>query len=410
MSRSALWRIGSLWVLVGAAACGGEASSGGRSASPPSPRDVTLTPVRSTTAPRIVAVTGVLQAQDELALAFQVPGRIAALAVDVGAPVAAGDVVARLDQRDFALEAQKAMAAWTQARARLGLLGEAEPGQPTPAVAVDELAGVREASALLADATRQRARLQELVDGRLRSAADLEAADAAWKVAESRLQRARDEARAWIAEAEVARTEVLVARQRLQDCDLRAPWAGRVLQRSAAAGQYVAQGAPVLTLLRLSTLRLRLQVPERAAAEVRPGQTVRFTVDSVPGSDGAVGEHEGTVARLSPAIERQARTLLVEAEVPNADGRLLPGGFCRARIVVEAQAPVLTVERSAVLSFAGVERAFVVEDGKAVERLLRLGRELAGGVEVLQGLAAGEQVVMAPKGLVAGAPVRVQGD
>jgi multidrug efflux pump subunit AcrA (membrane-fusion protein) len=113
------------------------------------------------------------------------------------------------------------------------------------------------------------------------------------------------------------------------------------------------------------------------------------------------------VARLSPSIQEQNRTLIVEAEVANRDGRLRPGSFARAEIVVEADRTAVTVPAGTVVTFAGLEKVFVVKDGKAVEQRIRTGRRSGDRVEILEGVAAGEPVVADPGSLVGGTPVTV---
>ena len=231
-------------------------------------------------------------------------------------------------------------------------------------------------------------------------------ADAALAVALSRLQRARDEARTQVAEALQRRIELQQAQKRLADASLRAPWPGWIAARQATAGQVLAAGAPVLTLLRTDPLRLRLPVPERLAAGIAEGQRVDFTVD------GGAGAELGRVARLGAGVDRVNGTLLVEAAVQNPTGRLLPGGFCRARIVVAESEPVVVVPRSAVVAFAGVERVFTVEPGKdgaakAKGVLVDLGRTVGDQVEVLSGLVPGAKVVRDAKGLSPEQPVKV---
>lgn len=394
-----------LLCLLGAG-CGGGAgtAAGGRGGPAPAPRPVTLVAAATANLPRTLEVTGTLAPLDELVLGFQVAGRLSELHVDVGAAVAAGAPLAALDRRDFELEVARADAALHQARARLGLPGNGGSDTAGDAVDLETTAPVREAQAVLADARLQRDRMQEMVAENLRSQSDLDAAVAAFEVAQSRVQRARDEVRTWIAELEVRRLDLEVARKRLQDAVIRAPWDGRVAARTAAAGQYLAVGVPVLTLLRSDPLRLRLLVPEQLAGAVAVGQAVAFTVDGL-----ADREHTGTVERLGPAIDRQTRTLLVEAAVPNPQGALRAGGFCRAHIVVDPAQPVVVVPAAAVLSFAGVDRAFTVADGRAREVLVTLGRRLGDRIEVRSGLAAGTEVVADATGLVPGAPVQVGG-
>ena len=102
-------------------------------------------------------------------------------------------------------------------------------------------------------------------------------------------------------------------------------------------------------------------MPEREAAGVRVGQVVVVT------TEGAAGEHKGADARISPSITEQNRTLLIEAEIPNEGATLRPGAFAKAEIVVAGDIRVITVPASSVVTFAGVEKVFTVDKGKAVE-------------------------------------------
>lgn len=378
------------------AACGGKPQAAGGQAAP---KAVTLVTVETVPLPRTIEVTGTLAAQELLELGLQVGGRLARLPVDVGDTVAANQEIAQLDELDFRLQHQRASAALGAALARLGLA----PDDGVAGLDLEATAPVREATAVLVEAKLQRERSADLVRQSLRSQAELDAADAAVAVAESRLQRARDDVRTWIAETRQRQVEFALADKQLRDARLLAPWDGRVARRHVSAGQFVGIGDPVVTLLRLHPLRLRLQVPERLLAGVAIGQAVEFVVDGAR----TRAPQRGTVVRLGAEIERGNRTLLVEAEVANPDGALLPGGFCRARIVTEPASPVVAVPRSAVLSFAGVDRVFTVEAGKARAVLVKLAREAGELVEVTSGIAAGARVVAAPQGLVHGAAVTV---
>ncbi|MBX3464457.1 MAG: efflux RND transporter periplasmic adaptor subunit, partial [Planctomycetes bacterium] len=353
--------------------------------------------------PRELSVTGALAAREQLVLSMQVGGRLQDLHVDVGDLVQADDVLARLDPRDFELDLLRAEAAMQAAHARLGIDTDAD----LRAVDPEAMAPVREAQAVLAEARLQRDRVAEMVQEQLRPPAELETADATLLVAQSRLQRAREDVQAMLAAAGQARVELQQAAKRRQDAVARAPWRGRVAARHATAGEVVAAGAPLVTLVAVEPLRLQLPVPERAAAEVAIGQRVRFTVDGLDG-----GEREGLVARLGAVVDRQNRTRLVEATVANADGALLPGGFCRARILVAPAEQALTVPRAAVVLFAGVARVFTVggEVGqpRAEGRVVQLGRDLGDRWELRSGLVAGTEVVLDPGDLRHGDPVVVE--
>src|SRR5437016_10737228 len=142
---------------------------------------------------------------------------------------------------------------------------------------------------------------------------------------------------------------------------------GVVQEKKASVGEYLAAGAPVVDVVRIDPLRLRVEVPERESHNVRNGQSVRVTVE---------GDSEsflGYIKRLSPTISEQNRVLSVEADVRN-NGRLKPGAFVRAEIVTNQTATAATVPASAIVTFAGIEKVIVVENGKAMEKAVTTGR------------------------------------
>jgi len=222
------------------------------------------------------------------------------------------------------------------------------------------------------------------------------------EVAQGRYQDAIEEVHNRRAVLAQRRSELELARQQLADTVLVSPIDGAVSQRQASVGEYLGTGAPVVTLVRLHPLRLRFSVPERDAASIRAGQPVRITVE------GDAKPHPGTVARLSPAITEQNRTLLIEAEVPNTAGALRPGAFAKAEVVVQQDDRVVTIPVAALVTFAGVEKVFTVRDGKSVELPVTTGRRLGDRVEIVSGLKAGQPVVVQPGSLTGGQPVTVE--
>lgn len=366
--------------------------------SAPTPRPVRVVPAAVVRVPRTVAVTGTLAAEEQVVLALKVPGRLAELRVDLGTRVRRGEVVARLDPSDFQLRLEQAEAALAQARARLGLPPQGTDDRVDPA----ETAIVRQARAVLEEARLTRERMVRLWEQQLVARAQLDAAVAAERVAEGRYQDAIEEVRNRQALLAQRRTEVELARQALADTVLTAPVDGVIRERRASVGEFLAAGAPVATLVRIHPLRLVLAVPERAAAEVRVGQEVEVTVEGDP------AVYRGRVARLSPAIHEANRTLTVEAEVPNERGRLRPGAFARAQIVLGVAQPAVFVPASALVIFAGVEKVLTVKDGRIVERRVTTGRREPDRVEIVEGLAAGEPVVVEPGNLAPGQPVAVR--
>jgi RND family efflux transporter MFP subunit len=390
---------GLLAALVAVAGCTGESpATASAQKAPPPPREVQVVPAVETRMPRTVAVTGTLAAEDQIVLAMKVTGRLAEMGVDLGSRVRRGQVIARLDPTDFKLRLEQAQAALQQARVRLGLPADGTSERVDP----EQTSVVRQARAVLDEARLSRERFAALFEKELIAKAQLDTAVSNEQVAEARYQDALEEVRNRQAILVQRRTELELARQALTDTELRSPADGMIRDRRASVGEFLAAGAPLATLVRIHPLRLQLAIPERAAVDVRVGQQVRV------GVEGDAGVHTGRIVRLSPSIQEQNRTLTVEAEVPNPTGVLRPGSFARAEVVIAADQPAVFVPASSIVVFAGIEKVLMVRAGKAEERRIVTGRREKDRVEVIEGLKAGEGVVVQPGNLTGGQAVTVK--
>ena len=277
-----------------AAGKGGPRGEKGQGAGPESlpPREVRVARAETASLARTVAVTGTLAADEEAELGPKVAGRLSTIAVDLGDNVRRGQVLARLSPTDFDLRVRQSQNALEQARAQLGLA----PGVSSRTVDPQETALVKQASANLTQARLTRDRMSRLFDQQLIPQQDLDAAEAAFQVAEGRYQEAIETARTRQALLGQRQSELEIARQQRSDSILVAPFDGRIRERRASIGDYVAVGQPVLVLVRVNPLRLRLDVPEREAPGIRTGQPVKLTVEGEP------EPHTGRVARFSPAL------------------------------------------------------------------------------------------------------------
>jgi RND family efflux transporter MFP subunit len=340
---------------------------------------------------RAITTTGSLLPLDRTPVSVKVPGRLEKLLVDLGSTVKQGDLIAQVEDVDYSLRVAQAEAALWQARSQAGLPLEGNDDR----VEVEATTAVMEAKAVLDEARANRERIQALAAQGILSASDLETANATFKVATSRYEDALQGARTRVAQVQQRRAEYRIALQQREDTRILAPYDGAVQERLTSVGAFLSVGAPVVSLVRTDPLRLRVEVAERDAARVRIGQPVRVTVEQ----DANV--YTGRVSRLSPAIVEGSRTLVVEADVSSM-GRLRPGSFARAQIVTVGEVPARVIPEDALVSFAGIEKVFVVEDGLAVEKRVVTGDRGPGWVEVVEGLAVGERLVMKPGNLQTG--------
>jgi RND family efflux transporter MFP subunit len=360
-------------------------------------RQVRVIPAAETQGARVVSASGTLAADDQIILGTKVIGRLSEISVDLGSRVKKGQAIARVDPSDYRLRVEQAEAALQQARVRLGLT----PSGNSDQVNIEQTATVRQAAAVLKEARLSHERMVELWDRKLIARAELDAAVSQLAVADGRYQDAIEEVRNRQAVLVQRRSEHEIARQQLADTTIVSPIDGAVSERQAAVGQYLPAGAPVVTLVRTHPLRLRLAVPEREAGLVRVGQIVDLTVEGDP------NKYQGRVARLSPAIAENNRTLMIEAEVPNGQAALRPGSFAKADIVIESGQRIVTVPADSIVNFAGIEKVLTVANNAAVEKRVRTGRRINNQVEIIEGVRAGEPVVVQPGNLINGEPVQV---
>jgi RND family efflux transporter MFP subunit len=352
---------------------------------------VTAIPIESA-----VTVTGTLAAQDQTTVSAKVPGRVQTITVDLGSVVRRGQAIAQLEPQDYQLRLQQAEAALAQARARVGLPPEGKDERVNP----ENTGTVRQARALLDQSKQNRERSAALFKQGVIPRAQLDASEAEYKVALSRYQDAIEEIRNRQGLVMQRRSEFEIAKQQLLDLTVYAPYDGVVQEKRASVGEYLAAGAPIVNIVRMDPLRLRAEVPEREAGKVRAGQQVRVTVE------GDSNAYTGHIARLSPTITAQNRILVVEAEVHN-NGALRPGSFARAEIVADDKGVSPAVPTSAVVSFAGIDKVITIQDGKAVEKPITLGRRAGDWTEVLSGVNVGDAIVINPGNLQSGQSVVV---
>jgi len=360
------------------------------------PRKVKTAAVAETPFGETVTANGTLAAFDQTTVSVKVPGRLRTISVDLGSVVRRGQVIAQVDPEDYRLRVQQSEAALAQARARLGLSPEGTDDRIDP----EKTSTVRQARAVFDEARFNRDRAARLVEQGVIAKAEFDSVNAAYKVAEGRYQDAYEEVRNRQGMLAQRKSELEFARQQLKDTSVLAPLDGIVQEKRTSVGEYLAAGAPVVNVVRMDPLRLRAEIPERESRTVRNGQDVRVTVE------GDTNVYLGKIMRLSPVIAEQNRVPVVEADVRN-NGTLRPGSFAHAEIVTNDAKMAVTVPNSAIVTFAGIEKVIVVQNGKALERPITTGRRSPEFTEIVAGVTVGEKVIVDPGNLQSGQPVEV---
>lgn len=190
-------------------------------------------------------------------------------------------------------------------------------------------------------------------------------------------------------EREVAEARLASARLDLSKSRLQAPWAGRIAERRVEVGDFVAVGQPVAVLLDSTRLKVRSPAPAADVPYLRVGAPVTIRVDAFPGET-----FEGRVVRLAAEVDPGARTLDVEAEIPNPGERLKPGLPARMELPRRTLEEALLVPLEAVVDLGEADVVYVVEGDRARRRAVELGPVSGARVVIASGLAPGERVVV----------------
>ena len=306
-------------------------------------------------------LSGTLTPLAQATIKSKVSGVVTGATVQEGTQVAAGQVLARLDQAD-----QRARVAQQQA-------------------ALDE------ANARLQMALKNNANSQALLAQSFISQHSYDATENAVALARAGVN--------------AARAQLDLARNALNDTVIVAPMAGVISKRHVQGGEKVAPDMPVFSIVDLRELTLEARVPASDIPRVKTGQEVRFRVDGYQGRDFA-----GTVARINPTTEPGSRSMLVYISVANPDAVLRGGMFAKGSVttVKTQSAPLLPL--AALRKDKGHDVVYVIEHGKVVSAPVTLGlrNDDEGMAEVTSGLTPGARVITAKlDGVKPGSRVRV---
>ena len=355
----------------------------------PAPVEVRAGRLEQRAIERTIEVVGSLVARESAELAFEVSGRLASVEVDFGHRVGRGQELARLDPKEFHLQAARTRGSLAQALARIGLPPDGDPAR------IDQTPATRQAKAQLEDARSKYDSAAQLVKSGDISQLRFIELEKALRAREAAMQAAEDELRIQRAAIDSLRAELALAEEKIADTRLESPFDGEVTARMASPGQYLKENTPVLRVVKSRPLRLRAVLPETAAGAARARMALRFRAAAAPEK-----EFRGAIEELNPALDAQTRSLTVEARLLDDDPRLRPGMFVNVTLVTDASAAVLMAPRAALYEVAGVAKLFVIEGGKAVEQRVKTGAAADGWVEV-----AAEK----PGALAAGRPVAMSG-
>jgi multidrug efflux pump subunit AcrA (membrane-fusion protein) len=368
---------------VSLASCSKSAPQRGTRSRDDAVKPIKVEAVRQDQVRRSVDVVGTLAAADQVTVASQADGTVSRILADLGDRVHDGQVMVELDREKLQYAVDNQKAALGRALAKYGAT---EPRQLPP---IEKTPDVQKAAAELAQARQSYDRAKELESRQLVPRQSLDDAEATLRSKEAAYDSSLQNAKNLAADIDANAAMLKLAERELRDASIRAPFDGYVQKRLVSIGDFVKAQAPVMTVVRMDTLKATGEIPEKMAPWVQAGQTVELTVDAFPNK-----KIEGTVSRISPAVNTSTRAFAFEATVPNGDHLLKPGTFARVHLPTTLVEPVLTIPYGAMQYRYGVYRAFTVNGDRLALHELKTGDRVGDRMEILDGVALNDQVAM----------------
>jgi RND family efflux transporter MFP subunit len=333
----------------------------------------------------VLNATGYVVAQRKASISSKATGRLEWLGVAEGSHVKAGDVIARIDDRDVVAQAQSLEASVRAARAN-----------------------VEQAEVERQNAQVEYRRNQDLVDKNFISKSALDNAKARLDRGQAAVSSAQANLNAALANARNAQVSV-------DYTQIRAPFDGVILSKSANVGDLVtpfssatdSKGA-VVTMADMSTLEVEADVSESSLGRIKVGQPCEITLDALPDS-----RFRGRISRIVPTVDRAKATVMTKVQFDAIDPRVLPEmsakvAFLSQEVTPEQQKPFIGVNSGALATRDGKPVVFVLRDDKAVEVPVTPGIKVGDLVAVVGAVKSGEKAVLNPAPeLRAGAPAKV---
>jgi RND family efflux transporter MFP subunit len=371
------------------------------------------------------AQPGSLQAFDSADVYARIPGFIKMLKVDIGSRVKKGEILAEIEAPEIVADVEKARAEVERARVRrtkaMAALQVAQAAlelEHAKVQAADAAIAASEAQELYR--SKQLGRIRQLVArGQVEQRLEDEeldryvSAQSELKMARSQravVQSAEAEARAKVemarADAEAATIDVRIAEVGVEHANdhlgytrIVSPYDGVVTRRPYHVGELVGspnvgKAAPLFTIVRSDLMRVVVPVPDRDTRFLDLGDPAKIWIDALPGA-----VFEGVVSRTAYEVDTHNRTLRVEIDLPNKDGRLRPGQHGRVEIQLGAREDALTIRSEAIWDeeHTGLGACFRIVGGRAVRTPVTFARVDGRRVEILDGLKEGD-VVIIPQG------------
>ena len=200
-------------------------------------------------------------------------------------------------------------------------------------------------------------------------------------------ERAKDESSANV---QVLDAKLALAQAKLAKLEIKAPFSGTVGIRNVSVGDYVKDGAELVNLEDVSSVKVDFRVPEKFTDRAAKGQVIEVNVDALPGR-----VFTARVDAIDPQVDASGRSSLLRGRIANPEGKLKPGMFARVRLILSERPTALVVPEEAIVPQGNKLTVWKVVSDKAERVEVGTGLRRDAKVEILRGLALGDTIVTA---------------
>jgi membrane fusion protein (multidrug efflux system) len=182
--------------------------------------------------------------------------------------------------------------------------------------------------------------------------------------------------------------QIELLKSQIAKTEIYAPFNGMIGLRHVSPGEYVSSSTPVALLIQGDPIKIEFSIPEKYRDKLKKGTPIRFTVEGVDST------FTGKVFAFEPKVDPSTRNVTVRAICPNPQNLLVPGSFAKVMIVLESIPGAMVIPSEAIIPQLNGEKVFVSSQGKAVSRIVTTGIRTEREVEVTGGLAPGDTVIL----------------
>lgn len=367
-------------------------------------KDVKLASIKD-----ITKLTGNIEAEDDVKVTSKIPGRVAEITKEIGDVVQKGEPIVLLETNELQNQLAQAEAALAMAEANLRANEDAALPQKLEQVR----AALEQAEANYVNAKADYDRMKALYEEDAISKQVFDGMTLKYQVAKTQYETAQEQFRltkeglpknveALKAQVKQARSAVDLINTNLENSIIKSPVTGIISAKYVNSGEVIGAGTPMMSVVNIDKVKLVIDVAEEEINKIKDGQEVDIVVGALN------NEKIKGVVTIVPPASNPTRLFQVKIDINNDEHKLKPGMFAEVNVEKGIKENVVVIPKDAILLKKHGNVVFVVKDGKAIERQVKIGISNGENVEIIEGIKPGEKVVVKGQNLLKeGVPVKL---